>query len=170
MKRMLKITLKNNISCCIKFFQNFFTWQNVENVNNLAFTYLANVIALNVRYSFSLKLILFCCSSTRLVYFRSFLALRFFSLREIHRNNPSLHALCVWPIFLCARNEENDTPFYPLSFFSPFFFLSLSFARATGIPSAFFRFTLQSVFFLDMHQQTDLYRLIRERVNWYRRW
>lgn len=57
----------------------------------------------------------FRCSSARFVYFSLFLALRFFSLREIHRSNPALHALCVWPIFLCAGEPRKMIfRFFPL--------------------------------------------------------
>lgn len=53
--------------------------------------------------------------------FSLFLARRFFSLREIHRSNPSLPAHFVSGLFSCVlENEENNIP---LHLSSPFSFL-----------------------------------------------
>lgn len=153
---MLRITQKGNISRYLKFF--FKPDANVENINNLILSHICILPTWshrNCAIRFPSCWSLFAAHQHVSFIFVVSCASLFQLTREIHRSNSSLHALCIWPIFLCAGNEENNIPLYPvLSLPPPSLFLSFSFTRATRILSTFFRFILQPVFW-DICQQTD---------------
>lgn len=133
---------KSNISRYVKFFF-FKPDETVENKQFNTFTYiLPTWSTLKLLYSFSLKLIPFCCSSARLVYFCRFLRSAFSAYeRYIEVTRRCMHF--VSGIFLCAGNEENNIPLYPV------LYLSLSPAPSPLIPPlllsrvqfTFFRFS-----------------------------
>lgn len=175
---MLRITQKGNISRYWKFFLK--PDGNVENINNLILSHICILPTWshrNCAIRFPSTWSLFAAHQHVSFIFAVSCASLFQLTREIHRSNSSLHALCIWPIFLCAGNEENNIPLYPVLYLSftppappP---LSLSFSRfLSRVQLAFSRlsFVLSCSPFFEICANRPTQRLIREWVNWYRRW
>lgn len=147
---MLKINVKSYISCYMKFFQNFFTWQKRRKCKQFnTFTHILPMWAHWMRTIHFLSSWSFFAAHQRLVYFHHFLRSAFLAYeRYIEVTRRCMYF--VSGLFSCVpgmRKMISHSILSSLSLFPPFFSFSLFLSRVQLVFSRLSFVLLCSPFF-----------------------